>query len=133
MDKDNSNKRTISGSITSWLNKRQRTDISTTQIKVSDLNKSNEFTNNFPNLLVQNTPSSLKDISTDINDYLDIKLNDYNKVRLLELPNIPDDNFIYPFSVHNKKRKEERRFLKRVHFENFKWLVYSNKTGGIFL
>lgn len=136
MNKDKNKKRIISGSITSWICKRQKADTNTTQIKVPDLNESHEISNNLRSLPVQNIPSSsnvCKDISTDFGDYLDgTKLDDYNKARLLELTNIPDDNFIYPFSIHNKKGKEERRFIKRVHFESFKWLVYSIKAGGVF-
>lgn len=46
-----------------------------------------------------------------IADYLDdIKLTNLNKVRLLKLPSIiPKNNFIYPYSLHNKKDKEEKK------------------------
>jgi len=46
--------------------------------------------------------------------------------------NIPEDDFVYPFSVHTKKSKEEKRFLKRSHFEKYKWLVYSKSKNGLF-
>jgi len=50
----------------------------------------------------------------------------------LELPNIPKDDFVYPFSTHIKKNKEERRFLNRSHFEKYRWLVYSFEKNGVF-
>lgn len=47
----------------------------------------------------------------DIGDYLNgIKPTDLNKVRLLEFTNIiPKNNFIYPYSLHNKKIREKKR------------------------
>lgn len=64
-------------------------------------------------------------------DYLDgIKLTNLNKVRLLELPSIIlKNNFIYSYSLHNKKDKEEKKIktLKSVHFRQSKCLIYYEK------
>lgn len=57
---------------------------------------------------------------------------DHIKSMILEKLNIPEDNFIYPFSVHTKKSKEEKRFPRRSHFEKCKWLVYSKSKNGLF-
>lgn len=56
------------------------------------------------------------DFSIDIVDYLDkIKLNDHNKVRLLELSNISH-------GIHNKKK--EKRFFIKSNFDKYNCLVY---------
>jgi len=73
------------------------------------------------------------DFSTDIANYLHgSNMSDYIKVELLEINNIPPNEFVYPFSVHLKKGKEERRYLKKSHFENCSWLLYSPSKGGLF-
>jgi hypothetical protein len=55
------------------------------------------------------------DFSTDIVNYLHgSNTSDYIKVKLLEMNNIPPNEFVYPFSVHLKKGKEEKRYLKKI-------------------
>ncbi|XP_029348101.1 uncharacterized protein LOC103308364, partial [Acyrthosiphon pisum] len=79
--------------------------------------------------------SNCHDFSTDIGNYLqgsNLCPSDFIKVRLLEMNNIPSNEFVYPFSVHLKKGKEEKRYLKKSHFENYPWLVYSPYKGGLF-
>lgn len=81
------------------------------------------------------TTSNLNEFTSDIGYFLKNELSkipDNIKVKLLELPNIPKDDFIYPFSTHIKKNKEEKRFLNRSHFEKYKWLVYSYEKNGVF-
>lgn len=93
---------------------------STVLVSTSDSSQSITTTNN-------------NDFSTDIANYLQgSNPSDYNIVRLLEMTNIPSNDFVYPFSVHLKKGKEEKRFLKRTHFENFNWLLYSTSRAGLF-
>lgn len=73
------------------------------------------------------------DFSTDIANYLHgSNTSDYIKVKLLEMNNIPPNEFVYSFSVHLKKGKEEKRYLKKSHFENCSWLLYSPSKGGLF-
>ncbi|KAL4153905.1 hypothetical protein QTP88_001738 [Uroleucon formosanum] len=138
---NNNNKRSGSGSLVSWLKKHKKTnDTSITRVPdpevVHSENSEGEVLGHLPSLPAEKTPSSsveYKDLSTDFSDYLDGKIvNDYNKVRLLELSNVPGNDFIYPYSVHNKKGKDEKRFLNKAHFEKFNWLVYLKKAGGIF-
>lgn len=50
----------------------------------------------------------------------------------MELFNFPGNDFIYPYSVHNKIGKDKKRFLNKAHFEKFNWLVYSKKSDGVF-
>ncbi|CAI6345100.1 unnamed protein product [Macrosiphum euphorbiae] len=77
--------------------------------------------------------SMTTELSNDIGDYLEKgSQTDHVKARFLEAPNVPDNNFLYPFSLHNKKGKQEKRYLKRDHFIQYKWLVYSQKKGGVF-
>lgn len=64
--------------------------------------------------------------SKDIGDYIKEKgaqISGYNKAKILKLSNIPEKNFVYPFSTHTKKGKEEKRYLNKVYFETYKWLV----------
>uniref|UniRef100_A0A2S2P349 Repressor of the inhibitor of the protein kinase n=1 Tax=Schizaphis graminum TaxID=13262 RepID=A0A2S2P349_SCHGA len=81
----------------------------------------------------EDQPLELFEFSDDIGNFLKpTHPSDHIKSRILEKLNIPEDNFIYPFSVHTKKSKEEKRFLKRSHFEKYKWLVYSKSKNGLF-
>lgn len=73
------------------------------------------------------------DFSTDIANYLHgSNTSDYIKAKLLEMNNIPPNEFVYPFSIHLKKGKEEKRYLKKSHFENCSWLLYSPSKDGLF-
>lgn len=76
------------------------------------------------------------EFSNDIGDYVKEKctqISDYNKAKILELSNIPANNFVYPFSTHIKKGKQEKRYLNRIYFETYKWLVYSPKKKWFIL
>lgn len=49
--------------------------------------------------------------SNDISDYVKtkgIKITDYNKAKILELSNMPEKDFVYPFSTHVKKAKKKK-------------------------
>lgn len=73
--------------------------------------------------------------SNDISDYVKtkgIKMTDYNKAKILELSNMPVKDFVYPFSTHVKKRKEEKRYLNSHYCERCKWLVYSTEKNGLY-
>lgn len=48
------------------------------------------------------------------------------------MSNLPGKDFVYPFSLHIKKNKEEKRYLNRSYFEKYCWLMYSNKKKGVF-
>jgi len=46
--------------------------------------------------------------------------------------NIAEPNFTFPFSNHNKKRKTEKRYLRKNHFEKCPWSEYSSVENGLF-
>jgi len=72
-------------------------------------------------------------LSSDIGNFLPGTCpSDIIKAKLLEMSNIPPNKFVYPYSIHTKKGKVEKRFLKRTHFEQFDWLHYSTVKGGLF-
>jgi len=149
-------KRTSSdqSSLSSWVIKRPNVSSVSTTI---DCNKTNKSPNCLNEVLLDSleekqtsklnddkinnlppTTSNLNEFTSDISDigyFLKntfSKIPDEIKVKLLELPNVPKDDFVYPFSIHIKKNKEERRFLNRSHFEKYKWLVYSYEKNGVF-
>jgi len=70
----------------------------------------------------------------DIGSYLqkNITLNDHIKYNLLVSHWKPPKKFDFPFSIHNKKGKEEKRFLRTNHLEKYSWLVYSKVSKGLF-
>lgn len=43
-------------------------------------------------------------------------LYDYTKYAILNRSNIPDKDFVYPFSTHLKQGKNEKRFVKKKPF-----------------
>ncbi|CAI6355649.1 unnamed protein product [Macrosiphum euphorbiae] len=119
--------------LVSWLNKQKKNNDSITHLNEVVPSEVEDNSLSLPAENVSSTSNENMDLSTDFGDYLDgTGLSDYNKVRLLELSNIPGNDFIYPHSVHNKKGKNEKRFLNKTHFEKFNWLVYSKKAGGVF-
>jgi len=85
------------------------------------------------NIEVENDISSLV-ISNDIGHYINSSrvIEDTVKIKLLENKWKPPPSFKYPFSIHNKQGKEEKRFLRYNHFEQFPWLVYSESLSGCF-
>jgi hypothetical protein len=106
-----------SGILASWLNKRQKTS-ETSTLKITELASSEVPNKALSTENIPSRPSSSnkykEHLSADIGDYFDKPklINDYNKVRLLELSNILGNDFIYPHSVHIKKGKEKKRFLQ---------------------
>jgi hypothetical protein len=69
---------------------------------------------------------------TDIAHFISKTVSDYMKSVILKRSNIPSSNFQYPFSLPNKKGKEEKRFLRKNHFEQYPWIEYSNIKSGLF-
>lgn len=51
---------------------------------------------------------------------------------VLQQSNIPCSDFQYPFLIHTKKRKLEKRFLRKNHFEKFPWVKFSKIKSGLF-
>lgn len=45
---------------------------------------------------------------------------------------IPDKNYKFPFSEHNKNQKVVRRYLSHAQLEKYNWLSFSHEMQGIF-
>ncbi|XP_060844851.1 uncharacterized protein LOC132924504 [Rhopalosiphum padi] len=48
------------------------------------------------------------------------------------MDNIPSNDFIYPFTLNIRNGKSIKRSLRKNHFEQYKWLTYSNLKSGLF-
>lgn len=82
------------------------------------------------NTIVTSNSSNYTDIGQVVSG--SILLNDFIKFTILERNNNPSENFVFPFSLHNKKGKEEKRYLRLNHFQKFSWLEYSKNENGLF-
>jgi len=59
--------------------------------------------------------------------------DDQTRFSLLTNPWKPPTGYKFPFSVHMKKKREERRFLKQSHLDSFAgWAVFSEHLQGVF-
>jgi len=69
----------------------------------------------------------------DIGNFIDKnnEISDFAKYSILKRCNVPKD-FTYPFSLHFKQGKQEKRFLRPNHFEKYSWLEYSHVKSGLF-
>ncbi|XP_050065586.1 52 kDa repressor of the inhibitor of the protein kinase-like [Aphis gossypii] len=122
-----SNKKRVgqTNSITSWV-KRVKTDSNesseteNTSILAGDLPilKSADVKVTCTSMSSTITSCAIRDttLSTDIGNFLP--------------GTCPSD--IIKANIHTKKGKQEKRFLKRTHFEQFNWLHYSTAKGGLF-
>ncbi|XP_016664821.2 52 kDa repressor of the inhibitor of the protein kinase-like [Acyrthosiphon pisum] len=69
----------------------------------------------------------------DIGNFIDKnnEMSDFTKYSILKRCNVLKD-FTYPFSLHFKQGKQEKRFLRPNHFEKYAWLEYSHVKSGLF-
>lgn len=76
----------------------------------------------------------LHDIELDIGNFITQTnaINDYSKSVILQRSNVPSNDFQYPFSIHTKKGKSEKRFLRKNHFEKFPYIEFSKIKSGLF-
>lgn len=76
----------------------------------------------------------LHDIELDIGNFITQTnaINDYLKSVILQRSNVPSNDFQYPFSIHTKKGKSEKRFLRKNHFEKFPYIEFSKIKSGLF-
>lgn len=59
------------------------------------------------------------EFSSDIGNFLPgTNMSDFTKVKLLEMSNIPPNNFVYPYSIHTKKAKKKNVFLNERILNN---------------
>lgn len=48
------------------------------------------------------------------------------------MDNMPPNDFVYHFTLNIKNGKSSKRSLRKNHFEQYKWLTYSNIKSGFF-
>lgn len=70
----------------------------------------------------------------DIGQFINgnVHVDDHIKLKFIDNSSVPSINFKYPFSVHFKNGKEEKRFLRENHFKSYPWLAYSTSKEGLF-
>lgn len=60
------------------------------------------------------------------------KIDVFTKYQLLTNHWVPDRNYSFPFSLHIKRGREEKRRVNHGHLNNYEWLVFSKEKGGLF-
>lgn len=78
------------------------------------------------------SPSISAEFSSDIGKFVGGKVNDYTKRRLLETHWCPPDNYSFPYSLHRKNGKNEKRYVSQSRLNKFKWLVLSDYSRGLY-
>lgn len=70
----------------------------------------------------------------DIGNYIDKidEINDYINHEILENHWKPGKNYEFPFSVHVKRNREEKRRPNHQHLLNYSWLIFSDVKKGLF-
>lgn len=59
-------------------------------------------------------------------------LDDFTKCQLLSNHWKPSKEYVFPYSLHIKKGKEEKRRINYELMTKFSWLVFSEKKEGLF-
>lgn len=59
----------------------------------------------------------------DIGNYVGTTVNNSIKQQLLLNPWISPENYIFPYSVHNKQGKEEKRYAGHKYLDSFNWFI----------
>lgn len=101
------------------------------------LSHNNERTANVSTTIDMNIDVSGLDstYSEDIGYFLrtsDKTLSDHDKAKLINMDNIPPNDFVYPFTLNIKNGKRIKRSLRKNYFEQYKWLTYSKIKCGLF-
>ncbi|CAH1153707.1 unnamed protein product [Phaedon cochleariae] len=93
----------------------------------------NEFLGN-ENVPTDNVSAVDLSNSIDIGYFInsDSGIDDHTKFGLLEHCWKPYKSFQYPFSCHSKQGRDERRYLRPNHFDQYPWLIYSESKSGLF-
>ena len=76
---------------------------------------------------------TIQTVALDIGNYVGTTLNDLIKKQLLLNPWIPPKNYIFPYSVHPKKGREEKRYAIQKYLNSFDWLVFSDAKKKFFV
>lgn len=70
----------------------------------------------------------------DIGIYLSriSSIDDSTRYQLLKNHWVPEKYFEFPYSIHKKRGREERRRANQEHLEKYEWLVLSKHKMGLF-
>lgn len=60
-------------------------------------------------------------VSGNYKDHI-YSINDFTKFMILKNHWVPPKNYIFPFSVHNERNREEKRRPNYQHLSNYSWL-----------
>lgn len=85
-------------------------------------------------MLVMPLESSSNSTSIDIGTLIaDLKnIDDFTRYHILTNHWTPDKNYVFPYSSHMKRGREEKRRPNVGHFERHVWLVFSKFKQGLF-
>ncbi|KAG5889122.1 hypothetical protein JTB14_034179 [Gonioctena quinquepunctata] len=59
-------------------------------------------------------------------------LLDFQKYNYLKYTWIPEKNYSFPFSEHNKNNKLVKRYLRYDHLQKYSWIAFSDLKKGLF-
>lgn len=76
---------------------------------------------------VTNERETSNKIALDIGNYVGTNVNNFIKRELLLNHWVPPKNYVFPYSVHNKKGKEEKRYANQKHLDSFDWFIFSDE------
>lgn len=60
------------------------------------------------------------------------EIDDFTRYQLLVNHWVPEKDYSFPFSVHTKRGREEKRHVNHGHLDNYEWLVFSKNGEGLF-
>lgn len=85
-------------------------------------------------MLVMPSGSSSNLTSIDIGTLIaELKnIDDFTRYHILTNHWAPDKNYVFPYSSHMKRGREEKRRPNVGHFEKHSWLVFSKFKQGVF-
>ncbi|XP_040075022.2 52 kDa repressor of the inhibitor of the protein kinase-like [Ixodes scapularis] len=68
----------------------------------------------------------------DIGNFVGRQVDDCTKRHLLETHWCLSENYSFPYSVHRKNGKDEKRYVGHSHLSKFKWLVLPDSHKGLY-
>lgn len=83
--------------------------------------------------IIDDNDTTTSSESYDIGNYRDLyrhSINDFTKFIILKHHWVPPTNYIFPFSIYNKRNREEKWFCVRIYkwpflyIEKFNWNFY---------
>lgn len=73
-------------------------------------------------------------LQNDVGKFVDRinTINEFTRFQLLTNHWTPENNYIFPYSSHIKRGREEKRRPNHGHLQKFEWLLFSKEKQGIF-